>query len=252
MITNGFYEEQVVDRIIASEADHLQISLDGSNAFIYEAIRGVKGSFDVVINNIKRFISCGKSVAATATISRQNYGDLMNIARLAKDLGCNRLALRPAHVSNADPLNKDSFSCDFWIPIEEIKNFEKVCADLKELNQESNFLDFNPGIEFLPEYFRKGYLQPKGSCFIGFTRLIISYDEKISYGVWMCRDMVGDIRKESLNDIWYGRKSQKMRRLIKKCNRGCFFPEIHEPELSSFFTLSKKILSTNSVKSHKI
>lgn len=250
MITNGFYEEHIVDKIIASEADHLQISLDGSSAHIYETIRGVKGSFDVVINNIRRFVSCGKSVAVTATITRQNYEDLMNIAHLAKSLGCNRLALRPAHVSNADPLNKDSRSCSFWIPSTEIKDFEKVCECLKAFNQESNFLDFNPGIELLPEYFSKGYLQPKGSCFIGFTRLIISFDEKDSYGVWMCRDMVGNIRKESLSEIWHGKKSKEMRKLIKKCNQGCLFPEIHEPELSTFFTLFKKMLNTNPIKPH--
>ena len=248
MITNGFYEEPVVDKIIASKADHLQISLDGSNALIYESIRGIKGSFEVVINNIRRLIRGGKSVAVTATITRQNYGDLMNIAHLAKSLGCNRLALRPAHVSNADPLNKDSFNCNFWIPGAEIKNFEEVCACLKAFNQEGNFLDFNPGIELLSEYFSKGFLQPKGSCFIGFTRLIISYNEKNSYGVWMCRDMVGDIRKESLKDIWYGKKSQKMRKLIRKCNQGCLFPEIHEPELSTFFTLLKKTLNAVALK----
>ena len=243
MITNGFYEEPIVDKIIASKADHLQISLDGSNALIYEAIRGVKGSFDIVVNNIRRFVSSGKSVAVTATITRQNYADLVNIAHLAKSLGCNRLALRPAHVSNADPLNKNSLNCNFWIPRAEIENFKEVCACLKAFNQGNNFLDFNPGIELLPEYFSKGYLQPKGSCFIGFTRLIISYDEKDSYGVWMCRDMIGDIRKESLKQIWYGKRSQKMRRLIKKCSQGCLFPEIHEPELSTFFTLLRNALN---------
>jgi MoaA/NifB/PqqE/SkfB family radical SAM enzyme len=240
MITNGFYGGDITEKIIASQADHLQISLDGSNAKVYEEIRGVRGSFDIVINNIKRFVSCGKSVAVTATITKQNYADLLNIAYLARSLGCNRLALRPAHVSNADPLNKDSLNCNFWIPQEELGAFRKVCADLEEFNMQGNFLDFNPGIELLPEYFKNGYLHPKGSCFIGFTRLIISYDEKNSYGVWMCRDMVGDIRKESLKKIWHGKKARKMRQLIKKCNQGCFFPEIHEPELSNFFTLFKR------------
>lgn len=240
MITNGFYDNALVRKIIDSRADHLQVSLDGSNAKIYESVRQVPGSFKVVTGNIQRFIAAGKSVGATATIVRQNYRDLWDIALLAQRLGCTRLALRPAHVSNADPQNRGLQGCNFWVPQEELEILVDVCRRLEEFNKKTNFLDFGPGIMFLPRYFKEGQMRAAGSCFIGFTRLIISYDEKQSYGVWMCQDMIGDIRKETLKQIWCGRRARQMRKRVKSCRQGCLFPEIHEPHLVSLGGMLKK------------
>lgn len=237
MITNGFYGTGLVEKIIVSGVDHLQISLDGSTATVYEAIRGVPGSFDIVIGNIKEFVARGKPVGVTATIVRQNFLDLKNIALLAQGLGCRRLALRPAHVSNADPLRKNFQGIFFWIQAEEIAALRKVVEDLKTFDAQTGFLDFSPGLDLLVDYFKDGYLSPMGSCFIGFTRLIISYNGKNGYGVWMCRDMTGDIRKNTLREIWYGKDARKLRRAIRKCGQFCLFPEMYEPDLGNLAVL---------------
>ena len=241
MITNGYYDLNLVEKVINSSVDFLQVSLDGSSAPTYDSIRGVDGAFDVVIANIKRFVEAKKPVGATATIIRQNYKDLINIALLAEELGCTKLALRPAHISNADPLNRDSENVDFWIPQTEIEQLKVVAKDLNKFNEQTGFLDFCPGVDFLPLYFRDGYLSSLKSCFIGFTRLIISYNERRSYGVWMCRDMIGDIRKHSIINIWYGNKARKMRKVIRGCKKICLFPEMHEPELDNLKTLLSNI-----------
>ncbi len=237
MITNGFYGDDVVDRIVHSNADHLQVSLDGSTREVYETIRGVAGSYDVVVNNIKKLVQSGKSVGATATIVKQNYRDLANIARLAGDLGCRRLALRPAHISNANPLTRDFLNSTFWIAREEIPALKKVISELKEIDEKTGFIDFQPGLDLLENYFADGYLPGLKSCYIGFTRLIISYDERGSYGVWMCGGMAGDIRKMSLQEIWNGKTASALRRKIAKCKKACLFPELHENDSENFRTL---------------
>ncbi|MEI7751535.1 MAG: radical SAM protein [Candidatus Omnitrophota bacterium] len=242
MITNGFYGDKVVDPIIRSGVDHLQISLDGSNKEIYEKIRGAEESFGIVTSNIKKLTQSGKSVGVTATLVRQNYRDLVSIARLAKDLGCSRLALRPAHISNADPLSRDFMNSPFWIPQEEIPALREVLTELKKINEKTNFIDFQPGLDLLADYFENGYLPGLKSCYIGFTRLIISYDERGSYGVWMCGGMAGDIRKRSLKEIWYGKEATALRRKIARCKKACLFPESHEPDLENFGTFMATVM----------
>jgi MoaA/NifB/PqqE/SkfB family radical SAM enzyme len=241
MITNGFYDDSLVRRIIDSDIDHLQISLDGSIDKIYEYIRGVKGSFEVVTDNIRKFTSSGKSVGATVTVVRQNYGDLITIARLAGDLGCTKLDVRPCHVSNADPLSRDFLNSPFWIPAGEIVMLRKVVNKLKEYNKETGFVEFSPGLDALVEYFEKGYLKNLRSCFIGYTRLIIAYNNKNSYEVWMCGGMAGDIRQKSLREIWYGDAAYALRKRIRACKKACLFPELHEPDLESIRTLRYSI-----------
>lgn len=241
MITNGFYEENIVDKIGSSGVDHLQISLDGACEEVYDSIRGVEGSFKVVIRNIKKLVSGGKSVGSTVTITRQNFRDLRAIADLARDLGCSRLAIRPAHVNNADPQDKDFSGSRFWITPDEIAEFKIVIKELKLFNRDTGFLDFPPGLDSLVDYFKTGYLPAMGSCFLGFTRMIVSYDGKRSYGVWMCEDMAGDIRKDSLADIWRGRKARELRGKIRRCAKVCLFPEMHEPELRNIFSLGRAV-----------
>jgi len=241
MITNGFYGEDILQKVIASKADHFQISLDGSTKDIYDLIRGVPGSFDLVISNIKKLLKSDKNVGVTATIIRQNYKDLLNIAKFAQGLGCSRLALRPAHPTNADPLSRSFFDEPFWIPKEELGLLQEVIKELKEFNAATNYIDFVPGFDLLFDYFKDGYIPHLNSCYIGFTRLIISYNEKNSYEVWMCGGMAGDIRKERLRDIWYGSKARSLRKQARKCRKSCLFPEIHEPDLKNIFTLSKAI-----------
>ena len=241
MITNGFYGDDILSKVIASKADHYQISLDGSTKEIYDLVRGVPGSFDIVISNIKKLVKSGKNVGVTATIVGQNYRDLLNIAKFAQGLGCSRLALRPAHSTNADPLSKSFFAEPFWIPQQELGILKEVIDELKEFNAATNYIDFVPGLDLLYDYFKYGYIPHLNSCYIGFTRLIISYNEKSSYEVWMCGGMAGDIRKERLRDIWYGKKARCLRKQARKCKQSCLFPEIHEPDLKSIFTLSKAI-----------
>jgi len=242
VITNGYYDGALLRKISALGVDHFQISLDGSTAQIYEEIRGVKDAFDVVINNIKTLIAMGQSVGATATIVRQNYKDLMNIALLSRGLGCKRLALRPAHISNADPLLKASSMSAFWIPREQVSDLKSVIKELKDFNARTDYLDFSPGLDLLADYFEKGYLPLLKSCFIGYTRLIISYNEKDSYEVWMCGGMCGDIRKQTLKDIWFGKRAAELRKKIRKCREVCLFPELHEPDLIDLRTAASSVL----------
>ena len=244
MITNGYYGDDIVREIIRSGIDHLQVSLDGSIAKIYDYIRGVEGSFEVVLDTMRKLIAAQKSVGATVTVVRQNYGDLINIAGLARDIGCSMLDVRPCHVSNADPLKRNFLESPFWIPAEEIKILKKVVTKLKEYNRDRKFVVFPPGLDSLIEYFERGYLKDLRSCFIGFTRLIVSYDEKSSYGVWMCGGMAGDIREKSLREIWFGDDAQKLRKRIKACRKACLFPELHEPDLVNLKTLRQSILNS--------
>jgi len=241
MITNGFYKDELLKKVSLSKADHFQISLDGSNKKIYDSIRGVEGAFDIVTQNIRELIRSRKSVGVTATVMRQNYQDLLNIANLAKELGCTRLALRPAHVSNADPLKRNFIDSPFWIPESELGSLKKVVDELKSFNARTDYLDFSPGLDLFNDYFKNGCLPPMGNCYIGFTRLIISYNEKASYGIWMCKDMIGDIRKNSLRDIWYSKNAKKLRKTIRACDKFCLFPEMYEPELKNFSSLWKAV-----------
>lgn len=243
-ITNGCYPEHLINKIISSKISHLQISLDGANALTHDSIRGIQGSFELTVKNISTLIKAGKSVGLTCTVMNQNFSELLEIASLAKKMGATRLAIRPVHLDNSDPRNFKTNS-NIWIPEESLAEFDGIVDELKELNQKSGFIDFNPDLEWLKSYFRKGYIAPTNLCYMGYNRLIIAFNQKDSYEIWMCGGMIGDIRKKPIRDIWFSKEARESRKRIRKCRKACLFPELYEPRLqnlrSIFFSYINKV-----------
>lgn len=61
-------------------------SLDGSNAGIHDAFRGVAGSFDRTIQSIEYLHELGLPIQINTTVSRYNLHDLERLAELIKEL----------------------------------------------------------------------------------------------------------------------------------------------------------------------
>lgn len=232
VITNGFYPESFTKKIILSNINHIQISLDGANTRTHDLVRGIKGSFELTVRNVNLLVEGGKSVGLTCTVMNHNFSELLEIAHLARRLGATRLAIRPVHLDNTDPRNV-KIDGDIWIPKDRLTEFDNVIDNLKEFNNKTGFIDFNPNLDWLKTYFRNGYIMPMDLCYIGYNRLIIAYNEKDSYEIWMCGGMIGDIRKRSIRDIWYSKEARDLRKKARKCKRACLFPELYEPHLQN-------------------
>lgn len=236
LITNAFFSKEQADKLIKAKPAHIQISLDGHTKELYEKIRGAKDSFEAVTENIKYFIDKHISVGVTATINKYNCTHILDIADFAKSLGANRLAIRPAHADNSDP---NIHNPEEFIPKTEIlEQFKNSIPRLKEYNHKHNeFIEFSPGFDLLPSFFENNGLVPEDLCYIGYTRLIISYNEKESYEIWMCGGMLGDIRKAPLAKLWKSKQAKNLRKQIKKCKKACLFPELYEPQLKNLRTI---------------
>lgn len=168
----------------------------------------------------------------TCTVMNHNFPELLDIALLARRLGSTRLAIRPVHLDNTDPKNI-RINSSVWIPRSRLIEFDTIIDNLIEFNKKTDFIDFNPDLGWLKIYFRDGYIMPTNLCYVGYNRLIIAYNEKDSYEVWMCGGMVGDIRKKTVRDIWYSKEARGLRKKIRKCKKACLFPELYESRLQN-------------------
>lgn len=90
LFTNGTLIGDKLNKITASNVSNLTVSLDGSNSKLNDYIRG-KGSFNIIIRNIKKAIKKGLSVHLIMTANRLNWYDLPRIYKLSKKLGVKRL-----------------------------------------------------------------------------------------------------------------------------------------------------------------
>ncbi|MBS3164027.1 radical SAM protein [Candidatus Woesearchaeota archaeon] len=81
--TNGtLFEECVVSELVDVQWDHLMVSLDGADAATHDQLRGQRGAFD-------------RNVGITTVLTNQNMHQLVQMVRLAHDMGCDTISFNP-------------------------------------------------------------------------------------------------------------------------------------------------------------
>jgi len=84
----------------ATLCDSITVSLDGSNASTYLAIRGLD-AFDKVCDGIRAVVARGARVNLRVTLQRANYVELPQFVRLARELGVAQISFLAVDVGNA-------------------------------------------------------------------------------------------------------------------------------------------------------
>lgn len=245
LITNCFCGRDIVERLKTAPLAHMQVSVDGADAATHDYIRQSPGSFAVTIANLKELIAAGGrkyTINATTTIMNQNVGQLLEIAELMKDIGVHKLSIRPAHHDNSNPMQTDKINNAYWIPPERLNVLSEQLGKLCDYHNQTDFIDCRPGFKYIEEYYKNGYIRPTDSCYNGYNRLVIAYNERDSYEVWMCAGMLGDIRKSSLYKIWRSPKAKEARKKMRFCKKSCVLPCCYESGLENLVSIIRKNL----------
>jgi len=66
--------------------ERISFSLDGSNKYIHDSFRGVKGSFEATMRGLEYAEEVGLSSQVNTTLTKWNYGDLETMADFLKSL----------------------------------------------------------------------------------------------------------------------------------------------------------------------
>jgi MoaA/NifB/PqqE/SkfB family radical SAM enzyme len=90
---------------VARWFEQVTVSLDGSTAASYAAIRGLD-AFDVVCSGIRAAVREGVTVGLRVTVQRGNAGDLGNLVKLAHELGVASISFLAADVAHAEAFGR--------------------------------------------------------------------------------------------------------------------------------------------------
>lgn len=86
IVTNGLKKVKLSESLMC-----LYISLHGSNANIHESLTNLKGSYEIICQNIKEYVDEGFDVSADVLLTSLNYNDIYNIIERAFKLGMKRV-----------------------------------------------------------------------------------------------------------------------------------------------------------------
>lgn len=108
LVNNGtLWKRQWVKKVIDMGWDNVIFSVDGPNAGIHDALRGVEGAFEKTVRAIKLFKDIKKGYKAkkpllefSNVLCKLNFEYIRGIIQLAHDIGVKVITFEPVFVSN--------------------------------------------------------------------------------------------------------------------------------------------------------
>lgn len=215
--TNAHYfTDELIHLTIDSGLDSMIVSLDGVTQESYETYR-VKGSFDKVIQNIKRFMEIKQErksktplIAIQFLVMKHNESEISGIKKLAKEIGVDRLLIKNIEVHSLEEARQ-------WLPIND--KYRRYHFDGNNFEVKNNS--------------KKSCPRPWLSTLINWDGTVVPccFDKNGKYGM-------GNINEiNEINEIWFGQKFSRFRNRLNKnrknidicrnCNQGfgSFIPE---------------------------
>lgn len=204
LITNGkLLNEQVIQKIIISGINRIQVSIHSFDARIFSRIRNEDArNLEELKLNIKRLISLKRKAASplkiccNAVITKFNYENLLEFIKEAKDLGFDRVEFIQMTTANGN-----------------LKEINVPLNYMRRITQEARRLAHRLKIEL-------GFLSGNdyGRCYQVWDFIMIHSDGNISpcNGIFPTENIgVGNILKEPIEKIWNAPRYRELRRLVR-------------------------------------
>lgn len=219
--TNGFFLKESIDSIIDSNLDSITVSIDSLSGSKHDRLRGVKGAYDRAVSGILELMkSKGNSnmkVGVRLVISKENYKELGEYLKYWKKK-VDFVRFQPIVDSTIkdcifkiDDTHKEMIDFNHRLFADELEGLIESDSDQDTL--------YNRGIVM---YFRDlNRLKRNNKCCAG--NITLKFD---SVGnAYMCSQLygkLGNIRDQTLYELWNSKKINKYRKHLKESKNKCF------------------------------
>ncbi|GHU17435.1 heme d1 biosynthesis radical SAM protein NirJ2 [Alphaproteobacteria bacterium] len=205
--TNGTLIDDYAAKRIARCMRSICTSILHSDRDFHDKATGRKGSYDDVIRGIKYLVKNGVQVEVNVCTSKQNYKDIYSIAKLSADIGCYALCSTRYILNHKDNLD---------LLMDKQSTIELVDALIKAKNDFSGLHSVTlPGpVPFceLPMEYHAKLASLNIPCQFGYGLCRISATGNVT-PCTISDDLIGDLRKDSFENIWNSDKWSKYRKL---------------------------------------
>lgn len=213
--SNGYYTDRMVALASKFPSIGVRISIEGLPA-ANDQLRGLKDGFDHGIRSLLELKSVGlKDIGFGMTVSDVNAKDMIELYRLADSMG---LEFATASTHNSYYFHKDD-NC-FKDPEMVAREFERISCELLKSTKVKNWFRayFNHG---MANYVRGGKrLLP---CEVGTDMFFVDpYGKVMPCNGMDCEMPMGDLSKQSFDEIWSSGQAQKVRDAVKHCEKNCW------------------------------
>lgn len=213
--SNGYYTDKMIELARKFPNIGVRISIEGLPE-ANDRLRGIPNGFDHGIRSLLGLRALGlKDIGFGMTVSDVNAKDMIELYRLADSM---ELEFATASTHNSYYFHK--YDNTFKDPEMIACEFERISCELLKTNRPKNWFRayFNHG---MANYVRGGKrLLP---CEVGTDMVFIDPFGKVLPCNGMDTEAVmGDLTKQSFEEIWNSEQAQKVRNTVKTCEKNCW------------------------------
>ncbi|MDE5669784.1 MAG: radical SAM protein [Duncaniella sp.] len=242
--TSGWFEDKVIEIAKRFPNIGIRISIEGLSQK-NDSLRGRNGGFDKGLRTLLTLKNMGlKDIGFGCTVSNHNSNDMLSLYHLSRELG---LEFATAAFHNSFYFHKDD---NFISNKKEVSdNFAKLIKlQLKENHPKSWFRAyFNMGLINYIEGGRR--MLP---CEAGTANFFIDPSGEVfpcnglECKYW--KESMGNIRKNSFNEIWLSDRAQKVRSLVRSCPKNCWMVGTASPVMKKYIIHPAKWVIKNKLR----
>lgn len=226
MTTNGFLiNSDTARKIVESGLDVIAISLDGFNKKTHDFLRGVEGCYDKAMKAIDYLdrIPSKLKIGIMAIILDKNLDEIIELTKMVhEDKRLVYISFQALVQPFSSPYDKEWYRRGGYSYLwpQDIKKVHAVVDELIRL-KEIGYEISNPvsQLKVFKRYFENPYDFIKmHKCNVDFYMNIDRFGN-----TYICalKESVGNIKKDSIKEIWYSAKSNKIREEMVNCKVNC-------------------------------
>ncbi len=225
VILNGNFIKRLLPYLAGGYLS-LSISLDALTPGIHDEIRGVKGCFDKTSNALKMLSEFKKEYPginfnSISVILNENLEELLDLAIFLKSLNINSIQFQPLLANNL-AMNERKKGAKYWITPDRLAVLDKTIDNLMEFKRNNPALVRNSesNLSLIKKYFRGSLSQNDVKCLYATKTMLIANNGEVT----TCFESYGNIRKNSLKEIYASKDSEQARDRVRGCKHPCLLP----------------------------
>ncbi len=221
--SNGVLINKEIARAIAdSGLNEIYIALDGIKEETHDFLRGVKGTYENVMNAFDYLNGYALKKGIITIISGYNLDELLGLIKWARTTCISiyfQVIQRPFHSRASDDWYKEEEYRFLWP-----EDVPKVCSIIDEIIRltEEGFPIDNPKEQLT--IYKKYFQNPEGFTMrkkCRFTDYTINITEEGEAHLCCFMKPIGNIKRERITELWYSEVASQVRADMNRCNKNC-------------------------------
>jgi MoaA/NifB/PqqE/SkfB family radical SAM enzyme len=244
--TNGSaFNEKIVKQVVALKPFNVNMSMDSHLSEIHDYARGIEGSLEKITRGLQLLIEernrAGQDfpIMIKPVVHKLNFRTLPAMAEWVQQIGATAVNFQPV-----DRWSQETRE-ELWISGEEIPELMAVAHELIRMKRAGAPILNN---ELLLSCWDKHFREEKAPeetmpCRVGMRNYFIRTNGDVE--VCWYFPPIGNVRKQSARDIWYGELGEQRRAETTACERLCLYTCLSQKTIKDKVKMGLTLLTGN-------